>query len=231
MWEDINNICLQINQCKSCRLHQTRFNAVCGKGKVPSKIMFIAQAPGRIEDKAGKILIGPSGKVFDELLKEINIERNEIYVTNLVKCFLPKCRKPRHDEIEICYNHFLRNEIEIVKPEIIVTLGFHVTRFIFELFGLPVPDKFEIKEVFGKLQYVKSQKILPLKHPATVVHKSKSFEDLLTDYKILKTLLIPCPKHDECEIPKKYKTGLITQDYLEQFCYGNWVDCTIFKKQ
>jgi uracil-DNA glycosylase len=186
MWEDINNICLQIKHCKSCRLHQTRIMQFVVKEKFHQKLCLLLRLRAEPKIKREKCLIGPSGKVFDELIRTIGIERNEIYLTNLLKCFLPKCRKPRHDEMEICFNHFLRNEIEIVKPEIIVTLGFHVTRFIFGLFSLPVPDKFEIKEVFGKLQYVKNQKILPLKHPATVVHKSKSFEDLLTDYKNLK---------------------------------------------
>jgi len=150
------DICRQIKNCKSCRLEQTRNNAVCGEGIIPAKLMFVAQAPGRIEDKTGEMFVGPSGKIFNQLLYSLGLNRNEIYLTNLIKCFLPKCRKPRHDEMEICYTHFLKHEIDLVKPEIIVTLGFHVTRFIFELYELPIPNKHEIKSIFGQLLFIKA---------------------------------------------------------------------------
>ncbi|OFX86885.1 MAG: hypothetical protein A2W99_03995 [Bacteroidetes bacterium GWF2_33_16] len=228
MITDYTEFCEQIKNCKSCRLEQTRNNAVCGEGIIPTKLMFIAQAPGRTEDKKGKMFIGPSGKIFDQLLCSIGLNRNEIYLTNLLKCFLPKCRKPRHDEMNICYNNFLKHEIGIVKPEIIITLGFHVTRYIFEAYNLPIPNKFEIKNMFGKIFFAKNQKILPLKHPATIVHKSKSFDNLKQDYQILKTLLNPCPKLKECKIPKQYKKGLLTEDYIEQFCYGIWEKCKYY---
>ncbi len=223
------DICIQIRNCKSCRLEKSRNNAVCGEGIIPAKLMFIAQAPGRTEDKNGKMFIGPSGKIFDQLLYSIGLNRNGIYQTNLLKCFLPKCRKPRHDEMYICYTHFLKNEIELVKPEIIVTLGFHVTRFLFELYELPIPNKYEIKSIFGQLYYTKNKKIFPLKHPATVVHNSYSIESLLKDYKKLKVLLTPCSKLEYCEIPIQYKKGLIPKDQIEQYCYGDWESCTYFR--
>ena len=224
--EQINR---QIKNCSFCRLHITRINAVCGEGIFPSRFMFIAQAPGRTEDKESRLLIGPSGKVFNKLLETVHIKRNEVYITNLVKCFLPKCRKPRQDEIETCYELFLKNEIDLVKPEIIVTLGYHVTKFIFRLYGLKVPNKYGFRTAFGKLFIAKNRKIIPLRHPATVVHKSSNLEKLTKEYNILRTIQSPCQFHEICDIPKQYYKGLIPKDYIDLHCHGNWESCTKYK--
>lgn len=220
---EINN---QITKCTYCRLHKTRLKAVCGKGKIPSEFMFIAQAPGRMEDNEGKILIGPSGKVFQNLLESVGLTRNNIYTTNLVKCFLPKCRKPRQDEIDTCYELYLKSEIDLVKPEIIVALGYHVTKFIFKIFDLNVPNKFGFKTTFGKLFVSKNRKIIPLRHPATVVHNSSTIEKLHAEYSILKTLQFNCKQINKCETFNQYRKGLLPSDFVNQFCFGNWKCCS-----
>lgn len=225
MEQTLTNINNQIKQCTLCRLHKTRINAVCGEGQIPSKIMIIAQAPGRTEDKDGKILIGPSGKVFDKLLDKVSLKRQKIYITNLLKCFLPNCRKPRRDEMNICYQRYLQKEIELVKPEIVVTLGYHVTKFIFSQNGLKVPNKIEFKTTFGQLFTAKNRKIIPLRHPATAVHNSTYLKKLSDEYTILKTLQSKCKYIDQCIIPKKYKKGLIPKDVLDKYCHGNWKQC------
>lgn len=225
MEQSLNDINIRIKQCTLCRLHKTRINAVCGEGPVPSKIMIIAQAPGRTEDKEEKMLIGPSGKVFDKLIHSADLKRENIYITNLLKCFLPNCRKPRRDEMKICYQKYLQNEIEMVKPEIIVTLGYHVTKFIFFKTGLKVPNKIEFKTTFGQLFTAKNRKIIPLRHPATVVHNSTNLKKLRDEYTILKTLQSKCKYFDQCIIPVKYKNGLIPKDILDTFCHGNWKHC------
>jgi len=220
--EDINH---QIKQCTLCRLNKTRLNAVCGEGPVPSRIMIIAQAPGRKEDNEAKMLIGPSGKVFNNLLYSADLKRENIYVTNLLKCFLPNCRKPRRDEMNICYQRYLQKEIELVKPDIMVTLGYHVTKFIFSQNGLKVPNKIEFKNTFGQLFTAKNRKIVPLRHPATVVHNSTNLKKLSNEYAILKTLQSKCRYFDQCIIPEKYKKGLIPKDIQDKFCHGNWKRC------
>ena len=220
--EDINH---QIKHCTLCRLNKTRLNAVCGEGPVPSRIMIIAQAPGRKEDNEAKMLIGPSGKVFNNLLYSADLKRENIYVTNLLKCFLPNCRKPRRDEMNICYQRYLQKEIELVKPDIMVTLGYHVTKFIFSQNGLKVPNKIEFKNTFGQLFAAKNRKIVPLRHPATVVHNSTNLKKLSNEYAILKTLQSKCRYFDQCIIPEKYKKGLIPKDIQDKFCHGNWKRC------
>ena len=84
-------------------------------GARTARLIIVAQAPGVNEDREGKMFIGPSGKILDEILKEVNINRREIYMTNLIKCMLPKYRKPKQDEIEIC-SDYLDKEIELINP-------------------------------------------------------------------------------------------------------------------
>jgi DNA polymerase len=211
-----------------CRLYETRKHAVCGEGIVPSKFMFIAQAPGRTEDAESKMLIGPSGKVFDDLMHQIGLQRDEVYITNLLKCFLPKCRKPRTDEVNTCYNLYLKKEIEIVKPEIIITLGYHVSKFIFKIYGLKVPTRISFREAFGTLYVSKNKKIVPVRHPATVVHKSKQFAKLVQDYSILKTLQIKCPLIDKCIQHKQFNKGLLPNYFVKANCFGDWLSCKFY---
>ena len=219
-----------IKLCKQCRLHKTRKNAIIGEGPLPSRFMFIAQAPGRNEDRYNKILIGPSGDIFNTLLQSVNITRDHTYITNLLKCFLPNCRKPRKDEIETCFGLHLVKEIEEVKPEIIITLGYHVTKFIFKLYDLKVPNRIEFKSTFGKLFIAKNTKIVPLHHPATVVHKSKKIDVLKSEYNILRTLQSPCRFIPFCTKYLRYKKGLEPINQVERFCYGNWIQCSYFQR-
>lgn len=231
MKQSVKDINIQIKQCTFCRLHETRNKAVCGEGIIPSKFMFIAQAPGRTEDKESKILIGPSGKIFDQLVSFVGLSRNEIFITNLLKCFLPKCRRPRRDEMETCYELYLKKEIELVKPEIIVLLGYHVTKFFFRMYNLKVPNKFNFKSCFGNLYIAKNKKIISLRHPATVVHKSKPINKLQEEYKILKTIQNHCRFIKNCSQFNKYESGLVPIDFVEQYCFGNWEKCTFLNQQ
>lgn len=228
MKELLSNINSQIRHCKYCRLYETRKHAVCGEGIAPSKFMFIAQAPGRTEDAQSKILIGPSGKIFDDLLRQVGLQREEVYITNLVKCFLPKCRKPRADELHTCYKLYLEKEFEIVKPEIIITLGYHVSKFIFKIYGLKVPTRISFRETFGKLHVAKNRKIVPVRHPATVVHKSKQFSKLIKDYSILKTLQKDCPLVSACNHHRKFTSGLLPIDFVKANCFGDWLSCKFY---
>ncbi|RLJ01274.1 MAG: uracil-DNA glycosylase, partial [Candidatus Aenigmatarchaeota archaeon] len=115
---EIDGLNKQIRECKRCGLSQTRINAICGEGNLNAKIMLIAQAPGEKEDRAGKMFVGPSGKVLDELLKSAGIKRHEIYMTNLIKCMLPKYRKPKEDEVKAC-SYYLDEEIKLINPKIL----------------------------------------------------------------------------------------------------------------
>ena len=110
---EIKRLNEEIRACNKCRLSETRINALPGEGDLNARLMLIAQAPGENEDQEGIMFIGPSGKVLDELLQMSGVDRREIYMTNLVKCMLPKYRKPKQDEIDIC-SDYLDREIELI---------------------------------------------------------------------------------------------------------------------
>jgi DNA polymerase len=112
----------QIVRCRRCRLWKTAIQAVPGEGPNNSKIMLVGQNPGAEEDKAGKPFVGRAGKFLNKILKENNIEREELFVTNIVKHTSPQNRKPLPDEIAAC-SPYLIEQMSIIKPKIVVLMG------------------------------------------------------------------------------------------------------------
>ena len=113
----------RIRSCTLCRLHRRRKNAVPGEGPLSARVMLVGEAPGRNEDLRGVPFCGAAGRFLDELLKIAGLKREEVYITNVVKCRPPQNRPPRDDEIEICVKNYLRKQLEIIRPELIVVLG------------------------------------------------------------------------------------------------------------
>ncbi|MBA7573419.1 Type-4 uracil-DNA glycosylase [subsurface metagenome] len=185
---DFNEFNGKIKSCTNCRLHKSRKNAITGEGNLDAEIMIIAQAPGGIEDREGKMFIGPSGKIFDRLLQNAKIQRQDIYITNLIKCYLPKCRRPSKNEIEQC-STYLDQEIEFIGPKIIVTLGFHATRYIFKKHNLNRPPKNEYKNLFGKQFYVKNRIIFPVRHPTAILFNPEKEQLIQENYNMILKLL------------------------------------------
>ncbi len=177
---------LKIRNCKKCRLWETRTHALPGEDNVFSKLMIIAQAPGFTEDKKGKMFVGPSGKKLDELLEIAGITRDDIFMTNLLRCALPHNRRPHPSEIEAC-TPYLDREIDLVNPTIISTLGYFPARYIFEKFE--IKDKLEFPEICGKVFLVEGKKIIPLGHPAALLYHSSIEEKMVENYRTLRRLL------------------------------------------
>jgi DNA polymerase len=144
--------------------------------------MLIAQAPGEHEDREGRMFIGPSGIVLDELLTTVDIRRKEIYLTNLIKCMLPKNRKPKSDEIASCSPH-LDREIRLIGAKILVPLGYFATRYLFEKYNIPVPPKPEFRKVYGNVFETDGKKVIPLQHPAAVLHDISIKNLVVSDYR------------------------------------------------
>jgi DNA polymerase len=193
----LENLKKEIRECKNCSLAETRINAICGEGNLHAKLILIAQAPGETEDREGRMFIGPSGKVLDKLLKAVHIDREEIYMTNLVKCMLPKYRKPKSEEIKIC-SRYLDREIEVIKPRILASLGYYASRYIFEKYYLPLPFKKEFREVYGKVFDADNKKIIPLQHPAAVLHNSSFEEPMVRNYRKMQVLFVNLLGKDGC---------------------------------
>ena len=183
----------QIRRCNKCSLAETRTNAVCGEGNLNAQIMLIAQAPGKNEDREGRMFIGPSGLVLDELLNTIRIDRKEIYMTNLIKCMLPKNRKPKSDEITAC-SPYLDREIKLINPGILAPLGYYATRYILEKYGIPSSPKREFRRIYGNVLEVDGKTIIPLQHPAAVLHDISIKSTLVTNYRKMQALYMRLSK-------------------------------------
>jgi len=189
--ENFEKLKQEILNCKKCELWKIRTNSVVGEGSQDTDIIFIGEAPGFNEDKKGKPFIGQAGKIFDELLNSINLKREDIYITNILKCHPPQNRNPTQEEIKSCSIH-LNNQIELIKPKIICCLGNFATDYIFKKFNLK--EKIQgISKIHGEIFTISTLtgviKIIPLYHPAVATYNSNMLETLKKDFKILKNEL------------------------------------------
>lgn len=126
----LEQVAAEIRACRRCRLHEQRTQAVPGEGHPSTEVLFVGEGPGLNEDRQGRPFVGPAGALLDELLATIGWRREEVYITNVVKCRPPGNRDPEPDEIAACAP-FLRRQVEILDPALIVTLGRHsMARFM-----------------------------------------------------------------------------------------------------
>lgn len=176
---------MQIKNCKKCELHKERSNIVLGDGDISANIIFIGEAPGRNEDEAGKPFCGRAGKILDDLLNSVKIKREEVYITNIVKCRPPKNRDPKPEEIKKC-SLFLEKEIKEINPKIICPLGRFAVKYILKKYNLEVG---EIGDVHGRVYIVDGIKIIPLYHPAAAIYDPNKINILKKDFKKI------CTKH------------------------------------
>jgi len=167
---------------------KNKFLPVIGEGNHYAKIMFIGEAPGKNEALTGRPFCGAAGHILDELLKSISLDRKEVYVTNIVKDRPPFNRDPLPEEIEY-YAPFLDRQIEIIKPEVIATLGRFSMAYIMKKFGLESELK-SISAIHGKMFNAETSygkiKIIPLYHPAVAIYNNSTKEALKKDFKVLK---------------------------------------------
>jgi uracil-DNA glycosylase len=226
-YEELTILNNQIKECNRCRLSSGRKNAVCGEGNVNARLFFIAQAPGEMEDKAGKMFIGPTGKVFDELFSEISLSRSEVYMTNLIKCRLPKNRKPKSDEIELC-GKYLEQEIEIVKPEFLIPLGYHATKYILSRF---CSDNISSSDFVRKLIDCNGQKIYPLRHPSAVLYNPSLENIILEDFKKISVFKEDCKWFSACPMKKLFENCRLDRRWIELYCKGNWKSCKRYRME
>ena len=191
--EKMDRLSKSIKSCQKCTLSKTRTYAVPGEGSLDSKILFVGEAPGSNEDKQGRPFVGRAGKILDELLKSINLRREDVYIANILKCRPPQNRNPNRDEIELCTD-YLDSQIDLINPFIIVPLGNFSYQYIFEKYGLS-NDK--ISKVHGKI--FKKQTLqgilyfIPMYHPAVATYNPNKKDELLHDFKSLQSILNSIP--------------------------------------
>ena len=220
-----------IKNCKRCRLYLTRTNVLCGEGNLRTRLMLIAQAPGDSEDREGRMFIGPSGKVLNELLNETGVSRDEIYMTNLIKCRLPKYRRPKQDEIETC-SRFLEKEIALIDPEVIVPLGYYSSRYVLKRYNISIPEaKAEFPGLYGRIFLGQNQKIFPLPHPASLLYNKSFKPGTVEKYGKLKVLSQECKWFPVCPIKRFADKGQLGQDWIELYCKADWERCVRYQMQ
>ncbi len=187
--ESLEILNYQIRSCESCSLSVTRKHALTGEGNIDARIMFVALSPGVKEDINNQMFIGPSGQVFNKLLLAAGIERDLVFMTNLVKCMLPKNRKPKMSEIELC-SQFLDEEISLIQPEVIVPLGYYAARTILQKYHADLlnPPMNMDKIVFGNLIFLEGHKIFPIPHPASLLYNPSYEPDTIEKYKRLQKI-------------------------------------------
>ncbi len=179
-YRSLESIKQNIVICEKCNLCNDRKNAVPGKGNYTADIVFIGEAPGKNEDLLGEPFVGIAGKKLDEALKNSGLVRNEIYITNIVKCRPPKNRIPTNEEKITCSN-YLEDEISIINPKIICIMGntaFH-----------SILDGKEISKNHGKFFYKQERLYFVTFHPAATIYNQKLEKVFKNDIKKLMTEL------------------------------------------
>ena len=189
----LENIREELLRLKNSPLYKYRIEngylPVVGEGSNFAKIMFVGEAPGKNEAKTGRPFCGAAGKILDELLQSIGLDRKDIYITNIVKDRPEENRDPSPEEIEI-YAPFLDRQIEIIQPQIIATLGRYSMEYIMEKYKLSL-DLEPISKAHGKSYKAKASygdiKIIPLYHPAAAIYNQHLKSTLIKDFEVLKS--------------------------------------------
>jgi uracil-DNA glycosylase len=176
----LNGLYRDIASCQRCSLHQTATRAVPGEGPDDARIMFIGEGPGFHEDQQGRPFVGAAGQLLDSLLASIDLKREQVYITNMVKHRPPNNRDPLPGEIAAC-KHWLDQQLELIKPKMIVTLGRHSMELYF-------PGK-SISKVHGTA--VKKDGVLcfAMYHPAAALHQQSLRKEIEADMLKMRTYL------------------------------------------
>jgi uracil-DNA glycosylase family 4 len=170
----------QVRTCSRCPLHVGRTHAVPGDGPANATLMFIGEAPGFHEDQQGIPFVGAAGKFLNELLEKTGIDRGVVYITNVIKCRPPGNRDPLIEEVTVC-TPYLDQQIEIINPQVIITLGRHSMNRAFS-------DE-KISVVHGQPRRVNSRVYFPMYHPAAALHQPSLRSTVETDFNKLRALL------------------------------------------
>ncbi len=151
-----------VNKCRECELINTVNKKVMGNGSLNAELMLIGEAPGRNEDMKGEPFIGKAGEKLNQMLKYINIEREDVYISNVVKCRPPNNADPEKRWVETC-KHFLMDEINVIRPRVILALGRYATAFLLN-------REVKMKDVAGQRFTIDGNiTVIPTYHPSALL--------------------------------------------------------------
>ncbi|MBI3647366.1 MAG: uracil-DNA glycosylase [Actinobacteria bacterium] len=181
----LQEVAREASTCTRCRLQGGRTQVVFGVGNPDADVMFVGEGPGFHEDKQGEPFVGAAGQLLNRMLGEIGLARQDVYIGNVVKCRPPGNRDPLPDEIEAC-TPWLVEQISLIQPAIVVTLGNFATRFI-------LGKQVSISRVRGQTFPWRGRIVLPTFHPAAILHgggeSSRQFQQLREDFALIRSTL------------------------------------------
>ena len=178
MYDNFEELEQSIINCKKCRLCENRINIVFGDGKKQAKVMFIGEGPGADEDRQGLPFVGKAGQLMNKALEGLGIKRQDLYIANIVKCRPPSNRVPKDDEAEACLD-YLRNQVVLIKPKIIVLLGSTALKNI-------LGNEYTITTARGKWIEKKGIYYMPTWHPAALLRDENKKIEFWNDLKEVK---------------------------------------------
>jgi len=176
-WEELE---AAVHACRACRLWRSRKNAVVGEGNRSADLMFIGEAPGVEEDFQGRPFVGAAGQLLTRMIEAMQFRREDVYIANVVKCHPPGNRDPREDEAATCLP-FLRRQIELISPKVIVLLGAVPLRFVMGKTG--------IHRHRGQWLELNGIPVMPTYHPAYLFHSPKAKRSVWEDLQKVMRLL------------------------------------------
>ena len=171
----------ELGDCKRCKLHRARRTIVFGEGNEKSSLMVIGEGPGYDEDVQGRPFVGKAGQLLTKILQSINLTREEVYITNIVKCRPPQNRNPEPDEIQAC-NPFLMKQINVIHPKIICALGTFSAQTLLK-------TETKITALRGKLFDLGGIRVIPTYHPAFLLRNPERKREVWEDMKKIAELM------------------------------------------
>jgi len=165
----------ELGDCRRCKLHRLRRSLVFGEGNERATLMLIGEGPGYDEDVQGRPFVGKAGQLLTKILQSINLKREEVYITNIIKCRPPQNRNPEPDEIESCHP-FLLKQINAIRPKIICTLGTFAAQTLLK-------TESKITSLRGRLFDLEGIKVLPTYHPAYLLRNPEKKRNVWEDMK------------------------------------------------
>jgi uracil-DNA glycosylase family 4 len=176
-----------IGECTRCKLSKGRTKIVFGTGSPKARLMFVGEGPGRDEDLSGEPFVGRAGKLLTDMIKAMGLQREDVYIANIVKCRPPENRQPEHDEVEAC-SPFLMRQIDVIRPQVICTLGNTPTQTLLQTTQ-------GISKFRGQWFDFRDTKLLPTYHPAYLLRNPAAKADVWKDLqKVMAVLGLQAPK-------------------------------------
>lgn len=177
--------------CTQCALAESRTQVVFGVGDPEARLMFVGEAPGKNEDLQGEPFVGAAGRLLDSLLEEVGLSRSDVYIANVLKCRPPGNRDPRAEEIDACKG-YLREQIRLISPEVVVTLGNFATKLLLN-------TEVGITRLRGRPhRWWLGAVLVPTFHPAAALRGGdRVTEQMRADFAVVKALLEPSVENGE----------------------------------